>query len=55
MKKTKKTKRLINIMCKQCGKKMTAYGRTRKMPLGIDIIAAQNQVDRVIPTCKHHN
>ena len=42
-------------MCKQCGKKMTAYGNKRNLSVGIDIIAAQNQVDRVIPTCKHHN
>ena len=47
--------KLIKIKCKQCGKKMTAYGNKRKMSIGIDIIAAQNQVDRVIPTCKHHN
>ena len=47
--------KLSKIKCKQCGKKMTAYANERKMPLGIDIIAAANQVDRVIPTCKHHN
>ncbi len=47
--------KLIKIKCKQCGKKMTTYGNKRNLSAGIDIIAAQNQVDRVIPTCKHHN
>tara|TARA_R100000278_G_scaffold111188_1_gene88637 strand:- start:5326 stop:5472 length:147 start_codon:yes stop_codon:yes gene_type:complete len=47
--------KLVKIKCKQCGKKMTVYGNNRKMAIGIDIIAIQNKVDKVIPTCKHHN